>query len=359
MRFAAISDAHLSETLYAHRPLLRGDAGRALKAVVSRILETGRISTCLWIGDNLNSRRPSPEDVHEGMEAVLRLAKEGIPSLSIQGNHDRCPRSWLTLCGAEDISGKTVSVAGTRFSGMDFCNGTAYAEFMEWMSKIPETDVLALHQPLGVFGNFSPNTFEVEDVPDNVRWGVVCGHTHIAEIRRSISGKYVVSPGATHPRNVSEPPGTFLVVEDKVPRIEQVPGCRQIIRRQVDEDRKLDEALSICAMMSELDVSPEEMPILDLRYSHEYAKHVPEFRKAGKGCHLFMSVIGSPRLEATTVAGSSLSSREVLEKFVPKGSPQHSMLCSLIEGDDPEKMLDDLEKNCGEREKEIDAPHQA
>lgn len=353
---AVIADAHVSEMLYTHRPLIKGDSIRALESAVRRILELGNISTVIFAGDNFDSRRPSPVDVRNMTSAIATLLSFGCRVLSIQGNHDSCPLSWMSICGAEDLSGKTITLKdGLTVSGHSYCTGFRFSEMMQWISTLSTTDLLVLHQSMTHLNGFDPNGVDLEDIPDGVRLGVTCGHLHIPNIARSVSERFAVSPGSTHPRSLAELPGSFMVLENGVPRLEPISGNRNIFRfTKVTSEEALQEVLDFLKTLPE-GVSVDDMPLVEVRYTSEFVKHATSLESASTKCHIFHSVIGYFKHAEEMYVDMPVPKQEILGKFVPKGSTEHKVLCRLIEDEDTESVLDDVEKTFLDREVTGDA----
>lgn len=354
---AVIGDCHVSELMYVHRPRIRGDAYRALSSVVDQILGMPGMVAAVFAGDCFDSRWPSPRDFKTMAAQIGRLHKAGMRVLAIQGNHDLWKDDpWMSLCGAEPLSGRTVDVGPLSISGMDYCVGKKFAELSDWMSRLHGTDVLVLHQSLSFLNSFDPCSVDPEDIPDGVAMGAVCGHIHIPEIRRSMSGRFAVSSGSTHPRTLAEPPGSFVVIEDGVPRIVPVPGTRRIFRFLVDEQDKGEEALTFLEKLP-VDLSDDDKPLVEIRHTPEQSEVADRARTFEERCHLFVSAVGNITLEEASFRPDGVEvapPSEVLSRFVPAGSKEHLLIHQLVEAGDPEKVLVALDEEFNERIRSIE-----
>jgi DNA repair exonuclease SbcCD nuclease subunit len=345
---AFVGDAHLSQSLYAHRPLIKGDAGRALKAVQEKLLGMDNLEAVVLAGDTFDSRHPTSTDMLDLSVFCGHFCGKGIPVLSIQGNHDSCAFPWSCLAGGISLHGTTRRVGDLLISGYDYSQGTQRARMHEWMQSL-DTDILVLHQSLSILDPFDPCCIDPEDIPEGVRLGLVCGHLHTPIVHFSSVGKFACSPGSTHARSFAEPSGSFLVVEDGKPRLVQIEGNRKRIRMSALNAEAVDCVAAALKDMEESD--PDLRPLLEVKCAPEALSALQALaeRESGKA-HFFCPVcspeetVGDMTLEAT-----SFSREDILQKFVELGSFEHDYLTCVLDQGDTESLLDDARARMLER----------
>lgn len=335
-----IADAHLSEQMYAHRPLIKGDSYRALNSVVGRILETSGTGAVFFCGDNFNTDRPSSTDVHVMMGVVSELRKGGFEVYAIQGNHDASKLSWMGSCGVQSIHHRTVEAEGVKVRGIDYIPGSGiYAELEALNDEREGCDILVLHQSFKHLCGFDVNALDVDDVPGCVAKGVVVGHTHVPDIRTNSLGVSVVSPGATHPRTISEPSGTFIKYDGNSFLHLSTPDTREIMRFEVSSAEDINSLVEDLGDLKKYkDKSPDEWPLVEVNYTPNCMAHMEPLKLYSDRCHLFLKTRQEGVFDKDEDISTDIvrSRAEVLATCVPPDSREYQCVMNLIELEEEE-----------------------
>ena len=341
-----IADAHLVQSMYVHRPLIRGDALRALDSIVTEILSKTQEGEVIFCGDNFNMFRPSPGDVRDMSDNITRLTQAGISVYSIQGNHDLCRYSWMNICGAQDLGAMdVVEMSGRRVYGLDYTPGAKIIDELNRINGEIECDILVLHQAFKHLSPFDTYSLSVEDMPGSVLDAVVSGHVHIPDKRVNSSGVSIVSPGATHPRDISEPQGTYVQYGTDFMHI-GTPVSRNIKKFVVEKSEDMEEVLEYMETLKYLENnSPDSWPLVRVRYSSELINIIGKLKKYTGRCHLFTEAVNKDVLKIEDIDITINSSTEdILKQCVDEGSLEYRTVLQLTERNKPEKVLEEIDQ---------------
>lgn len=334
MKIYFISDAHLSYLIYANRQRINRDTYRAGLSVADYICNDGaKDKAVVFCGDNLDSKAPCPSDVQAFQAIVSKFMEALIPVYAIEGNHDKVAAriaageedpedlsagyancQWLDLIeGVESINHKTVDIGGLKVHGLDYVQGKQIYEELE---KIPECDILVLHQPFAHVSPFEANLLEVEGVPEQVHKAVVFGHVHISDKRKTSNGVWVVSPGSTHAQKLTHPHGAIAVYDTETNEFEfvETPEHRIMMR-------------FVC--MQELDLGPVEnelkkfdseddrlKPIIGIKYNEDLGGQIFKLvDKYKKYIHYFPHVVPNDTVDVTLEEDEDVSTEEILSRL--------------------------------------------
>lgn len=134
-RLAALGDAHLGRTHYAHlrdaegRNLREEDFLRSFEWAVERTVEV-EPDGFLWLGDVFDHARPSYRVFTRVLSGLRRLEREGLRGLVISGNHDtpRLRGTGSPYAALEEVfpnvtfawamEGRSADLAGVRVHGV-------------------------------------------------------------------------------------------------------------------------------------------------------------------------------------------------------------------------------------------------
>ena len=330
-----VGDAHLSEQMYVHRPLIKGDSYRALHSIIDKILAKNEEGSVVFCGDNFNSNRPSSLDVKVMTDVIFRLEEKGIATYGIQGNHDLSKLSWMDLCEVINIDRELIDIEGKQVYGLDYIPGARIFDELDRINREVECDILVLHQSFSHLNPFDSYSLEVDDIPGSVKEAVVSGHIHLPDKRENSLGISVVSPGATHPRSISEPPGTFVQYNGKDFLHIATPSSRLIQRYHISDKETLDEVvkkLEEIEYMKEKDF--DEWPLVEIKYTVDCVRYLERLDKYKDRCHIFTKAESEDILDTEDVYEDIHASKEeILEQSVSKDSKEYNFILELLDGD--------------------------
>ena len=301
-----IADSHITRLIYSNRPELHSDTYRALLSAAELIALEGKEAAVVFCGDNFDTRSPTPEDIRIFRKAVDIMTDAGVKVYGIEGNHDRVVSKdgsgkggWISLIdGVEHINRKTVNIHGVYIHGLDYVQGSGIYEDLE---KVPECDILVIHQPFAHISPFEPNAIELECLPDQVRKGVVAGHVHMYDIRKTANGVRAVSPGSTHAVKLGSPEGSFAVYDidkDKFSRV-ATPYARRMVRFECDNEINIKDMMED---LSEILTDRDELkPVVGIKYRSDLSEAVIKaVDEIGNRAHVFLKVIPEEADEIVT-----------------------------------------------------------
>jgi len=340
-----IADAHLSEQMYVHRPLIRGDSYRALDSIVDKILDKHEEGSVIFCGDNFNSARPSALDVHVMMESVYRLEQKGIAVYGIQGNHDLSKKSWMDLCEVNNLHKQTIEIEGKKVYGLDYTPGARIFEELDHINREIECDILVLHQSFVHLCPFDSYSLEVDDIPGSVREAVVSGHIHIPDKRENSLGISVVSPGATHPRSISQPSGTFIQYNDKDFLHIATPSSRLIKRFFVFDKPSMEETVEELEKLEYMTKKGfDEWPLIEIKYHVDCISYLEKLNKYIDRCHLFTKAHAESLMDPAEEIQIDMntSKKDILEQCIDKDSPEFKLTMTLLESN-PTLVIEELD----------------
>jgi len=339
-----ISDAHITEQMYVHRPLIKGDSYRAIDSIVDKILEKKVNGSVIFCGDNFNSNRPSAKDVMRMSDATHRLEQQGIAVYGIQGNHDLSRISWMDLCDVRSINDELVNIEGKQVYGLDYIPGARIFDELDRINREVECDLLVLHQPFAHLNPFDSYSLDVEDIPGSVKEAVISGHIHIPDKRVNSLGISVVSPGATHPRSISEPAGTYVQYNDKDFLHITTPSSRPIHRFKLRDKESCDAIkadLDKLAYFKEKDV--DEWPLVEIKYLVDASSRLEELDTYADRSHMFLKSESDVSLDQEDIEiDINTSKEEILEQCIEKDSDEFTTILEMLSGN-PEKIIEDMD----------------
>ena len=196
------ADWHLTRYTWNQKRELDGDSYKALDSVVDLILSQPKEGKTLIIaGDIFNGCKADGMTLDAFTNAIDRLHEQNIKVLFIQGNHDRNVIPIPAVQGCVHIHKKLVNIDGYKIYGLDWL---PREQLHEELKQIPECDILVMHSAFQhLFGFADAYDLTLEDIPGHVR-NIVTGHIHVADITKFRGEGSCVSPGPTHPCNITE-----------------------------------------------------------------------------------------------------------------------------------------------------------
>ena len=162
MTFIHTADWHLGYRQYG-MSVREADFIRPLDEIAG-IAEREKADAVVVAGDIFDSYRPPAGAVQAAREFGRRMADAGIPVLSIDGNHDLSGGRWARLCGFTPLEQDTadgtpmVNVAGTWFTGIDFCRTQQLIEKLKALQERGcdlHGGVLVLHMEISDLAAYS------------------------------------------------------------------------------------------------------------------------------------------------------------------------------------------------------------
>lgn len=319
IKFLVASDLHLSDRIWAQRPIF-GDSYHALDQIVSLALAE-KPAAVILAGDILNVQTNPSVPILRMYEATEKLRRAMISVLYVQGQHDYQVEPWLSAFpNTRHLQRRPWESPPCHVAGLDFSERTELVRQLEELAQHP-VDVLVLHQVWQDFmGDIVSHQLSSADIPDNVRL-VVTGDYHVSRVieRTTPSGVHqkILSPGSTHLRSINEPVDKFAYLvhmsgPSPVPTtcIQPLPlSSRRVVRIQLMSYETLDEifaaideGLAAAADYATKNALPPELvsPMLVLEHTDDTLAAVRSIRsKYGNAAHLFY-VDRSSRVTAKT-----------------------------------------------------------
>jgi len=199
---AFAADLHLSPTIWAELPDMRGDAYNALHQIIDYCLKN-KAEALLLGGDIFDKSKPDSLSVRTFKDEIGRLPKK-TRKLAIQGQHDRSSPPWFELV-PEVSSIDGYDPITLNFDGKDHLlygfDNTHADDVKQKLEALKECDILMLHQALkSVMSIEGAWNLDEEWIPDFVKVALL-GDLHV----EASVGKCHYS-GSTHIRSMKENP---------------------------------------------------------------------------------------------------------------------------------------------------------
>jgi DNA repair exonuclease SbcCD nuclease subunit len=288
-----ISDAHLREQMYAHRPLIKSDFYRGLTGIVCEILKNASPGEpVIFTGDNMHFKKVFARDAEMLRQIIGTLNETGHLCMGIQGNHDLNEGvSWIEVCGGFSLNdGAVRHCEEGDLMGMDYTAGDAVFDRLEKLCvNGPECDILVMHQPFKHNCSWDPYALDVDDIPDCVRKLVVSGHVHVPDIRLNSRGISIASVGSTVKGKMGDHEGTYAryTLERGFEHI-PTPNQRQQIRFRVMDDNTMTRVFEELRLLP-TERPPEEWPIVEITFVDGYSKDADTVKAFEDRAHMFYS----------------------------------------------------------------------
>jgi DNA repair exonuclease SbcCD nuclease subunit len=306
-----ISDAHVREQMYTHRPLIKGDFYRGLMQITTAILDDSYPGEpVVFTGDNMHFKKVFARDADFLKMIISTFTETGHPVYGIQGNHDLNEGvSWIEVCGGIKLDDdKAHKFPEGTLMGYDYTPGeTIFTRLEDLCRGGRECDILVLHQPFKHNCAWDAFALDVDDIPDCVRKGVVSGHIHTPEIRLNTQGLFIASIGATVKGKFGDKEGTYAryTLEKGFEHI-PTPGQRPMYRWRIQNDVEREEIIGALKLLH-TGCSPEHWPIVEITFVDGYPNDTLTFKPYEEVAHLFYSTDLEQAVEENTAEAMTTS----------------------------------------------------
>lgn len=291
-----ISDSHVRETMYAHRPLIKGDFYRALMGITVEVLDNSVPGEpIIFTGDNMHFKKVLARDADLLKLIISTFQETGHPVYGIQGNHDLNEGvSWVEVCGGTKLDdGKVHTLGGLEdltVVGFDYTPGELIFDRLASMEKDKlECSFLIMHQPFKHNCAWDQYALDVDDIPACVTKAVISGHIHTPEIRMNSLGRSIVSVGSTTRGKFGDHDGCYLRYT-KQHGFQHIPtsGQRGMERRVLENDADKAGILEYLNNLTK-DTTPENWPLFEITFRNGYPNDPSPFKPFEDRAHLFYS----------------------------------------------------------------------
>lgn len=317
-----LADFHASETPWAGRPGMKGDAEYALSQVVEALDDHG-VKLLFLGGDILDKQRNRAYPL--SLFARWMPAVGGYELFYVEGQHELDVPPWLSILPnayhlehlmdgvGVNADGRADELAGDvpwlRIRGLNFRPTTEAAEALAAVPQ--ETDILVCHQVWPDFmGKFGQPGLSLGMVP-HVR-AIFTGDYHKYETRTVVKDSdgtetLVVSPGSCFMQSIDEPDDKYMLIlwADAEGNFEFRPvplKSRPVLRIEVNSPADVETVAAEAAervrdlMFRAMEDGhlPEDIakPIVQVIYPEDLQPLVGPIRKAYEPvCHLFLKML--------------------------------------------------------------------
>jgi DNA repair exonuclease SbcCD nuclease subunit len=251
------ADLHLSPTIWADLPDVRGDSYRAFRQICDYCIQHKAEALVLG-GDVFNRSTPDSMSVAFFRSCIVNVRESGTRVLGIQGQHDRSNPPWFSVVdGVEwlhDVT-STVLVDGKscRISGLD---NTDAASVQKWLQgcAVDPPDIIVMHQALR-------QVFPIEDAWDlDKEWIPEGPLVLLGDLHFEAQQGCCYYSGSTHIRSVSEnPQKSFIVVhqEDGTLTVKRHPlKSREVLMATIGDEDGLKSALNLVEVVPSAELQP-------------------------------------------------------------------------------------------------------
>lgn len=206
--FIFAADLHLSLCTWQKLPELNRESLFSFQFLLKEAAK--RNCSLVLGGDIFDSIRVSPELLTEILK--IRDNYRNVKIFYINGNHDAIEPSWTSFMGNTVRLGTNPEVlsGGEDVCGIDFKTNAAFPEAVK--SVYRGCSYLVIHQTLDKLSNGVPFAIDSRILEDFKC--VLAGDYHIPGEVQNEYGHWMISPGSTNRRTITEPQGTYIVFND-------------------------------------------------------------------------------------------------------------------------------------------------
>ena len=204
MKLLVVSDTHLSDRIWKHRPI-EGDSYYSWHQIVDLAI-IYEVEAVILAGDLLDKQTNTSRAIKELMAGLQKLRENHVEIYFNQGQHEFQEIPWMSL---EDGVAEWLDVAtiktqnGWNIAGSDYKNSEGLMDFLQ-SQRAKAADILVCHQVwLEFMGEICKPQGSFSDIPPNVRY-LITGDYH-ESLCQEYGKLVVISPGSTHLRSISEP----------------------------------------------------------------------------------------------------------------------------------------------------------
>lgn len=353
------ADLHLSPTIWADQPSIRGDAYASLDQIVSTVCsKAGKQTSLILCGDIFDKPKPDSESVARFVAAMNRLRENAVDVYVIQGQHEKADPPWAAALGAAKYvgDGKPFTIHNGNGKTYDDVTVIGYdytsaADLKEKLAAVKKVNLLLLHQmarqAIDVEGQWE---FDIDWIHKNV--GLVLagdyhGHLNVGRLWY---------PGATHMRAIDETgPKYFLHINTKKElSVEPIQlQTRQIVQvRAINEDQLAEAVKSITDTKVERRAEEIATPLVIAYYSPDVPSVVPRLVEACLSRKFLLRskvIVADAQCVETPLPQADATLQACLNHFVSRETDEqlHSFLLALLQAKTPRTILDDTKKSLG------------
>jgi DNA repair exonuclease SbcCD nuclease subunit len=362
-KILAVSDLHLSDTIWKHRPI-HGDSYHSWSYIVQYAVLAG-VDAVILAGDILDKQLNVANPVAKLNAGLLKLRDAGVTVLYNQGQHEfQRDLPWMDVAnlGAKHLKGKSdfCFSNGLRIAGFDYCNEKTLAERLGEIEKDSGQEYfLVCHQVWKDFmGDVGKTQGCFDDLPKNVRF-MLTGDFHQTIVREVSKDLTVLSPGSTHLRSLAEPAEKhfFEISADQKGlsiEVRDIPTRRYLeVKTGTLPYLQISERVKTFVGQDFGDL-PEELrkPIVRIVHGKDDFDFVRHIKESFDGlAHLFfkLKTVSVDVLSVDTTTDESHLTLQACLPFEinPQGSPAaYGLASELLSGADPNTVLERwLEEN--------------
>ena len=335
------ADSHLDHHNWSNRPTLCGDSVHSFSFLADKACELE--VPMIGAGDLIDVRRPEPYVIGKLRDSLDNLQSCGIPFYYIQGQHelDR-DNPWLQAVHPHTthINKSTIELRGVKIYGLDW---TAVDNLSAEIKAIPsDTDVFVCHQ---VWHEFM---------------GDMAYEGHLAD-----AAAFVISPGSTNMRKITEPAKKYYyVLYDNMFWESYLIPTRYVLRYEVYTALDLENvAADIEVQLSTVVRKHNEdnnlppnlcKPIVHVKYSDDVVDTWSCLNSVCDGvAHIFYKVITAQVEEAMSEAQREVQAlvsagpTECLKVLLDEESELYKFGLALLQSENPADLLLDVREARG------------
>jgi hypothetical protein len=206
------ADAHLDRHNWKNRPTLWGDSVHAFNFLCQKAISHG--IPMIGAGDLIDVRRPEPFVIDNIRSALDNLNQNDVPFYYIQGQHELDRENpWLSSIHAhpQHINKMRIELEGFGIYGLDW---TPADLLDEELSQIPsDISIFVCHQVWHEFmGDVSYEGTLRSVTVDTVVTGDFHETREILIDDTESSSSFVISPGSTNMRRITEPEKKYAFI---------------------------------------------------------------------------------------------------------------------------------------------------
>jgi DNA repair exonuclease SbcCD nuclease subunit len=251
------ADLHLSPTIWADLPDVRGDSYRAFRQICDYCVQHGAEALVLG-GDVFNRSTPDSMSVAFFRSCIFNVRESGTRILGIQGQHDRSDPPWFSVVDGvkwlHDVT-STIPIDGKscRISGLDNADAASVQKYLQELAVDPP-DIVVMHQALR-------QVFPIEDAWDlDEEWIPKGPLVLLGDLHFEAQTERCYYSGSTHIRSVSEnPQKSFITVhhENGVFDVKRHPlKSREVLMATVGDDDGLKSVLNLVETIQPAELQP-------------------------------------------------------------------------------------------------------
>lgn len=277
---AHLGDIHLRDTQYGTAKRGADFFNAAYNAITAVCSATPRPDVVVIAGDIFDSSRPSPRVIGQIMALDAALRRNGMPALSVTGNHDFTNPTWLATLfpdaspdgGIFPLDGQSLDIQGFRFTGVPpLTTGQFLSDVNQVAMDTLDADVWIYHNFVtGIVPCFvgEKTHIDVKDLPvSRQNKAVLLGDIH-AQGYVTKDGALIGYPGSTELCSSNESidksiPMIRVDREKAVVESHVAFKSRRVIVRTVETVEDLDQ------LVADVTAVKDEHPLVHVDYNRD------------------------------------------------------------------------------------------